>query len=84
MSAVTYVFCHGLNGYGQYDKRYEKKPYWGRASGDVVSAFRSQGYSAFAASVAPQGSAWDRACELYAQIVGARTDYGAAHAREYR
>ena len=84
MDRVTYVFCHGLNGCGQYDKQYEKKPYWGRASGDVVAALRAQGYSAFAASVAPQGSAWDRACELYAQIAGTRTDYGAAHSRKYR
>ncbi|HAM16169.1 MAG TPA: hypothetical protein DCP91_10030 [Eggerthellaceae bacterium] len=84
MAQITYVFCHGLNGSGQYDKRYEKKPYWGRASGDVVAALRAQGYSAFAASVAPQGSAWDRACELYAQIAGTTTDYGAAHSREYR
>ena len=26
--------------------------------------------------VGPLSSAWDRACELYAQLVGARTDYG--------
>ncbi len=84
MTHITYVFCHGLNGTGQYDKKYEKKPYWGRASGDVVAALRAQGYSAFAASVAPQGSAWDRACELYAQIAGVVTDYGVAHSREYR
>ena len=84
MAHITYVFCHGLNGSGQYDEKYEKKPYWGRASGDVVGSLRARGYSAFAASVAPQGSAWDRACELYAQIAGAVTDYGVAHSREYR
>ena len=33
MLRATYVFCHGLNGTGRYDKKYEKKPYWGRASG---------------------------------------------------
>ena len=81
---TTYVFCHGLNGSGQYDKKYEKKPYWGRKSGDVVAELREAGYSAFAASVAPQGSAWDRTCELYAQISGTKTDYGVAHSREYR
>ena len=84
MTRITYVFCHGLSGSGQYDKKYAKKPYWGRKSGDVVAALRDQGYSAFAASVSPQGSTWDRACELYAQIAGTRTDYGAAHSREYR
>jgi len=34
---------------------------------------------AYAASVAPNGSAWDRACELYAQLSGTRVDYGKAH-----
>ena len=81
---VTYIFCHGLNGCGQYDEEYAKKPYWGGESGDVVTKLRDQGYEAYAASVAPQGSAWDRACELYAQLAGTKTDYGVAHSREYR
>lgn len=84
MKHVTYIFCHGLNGSGQYDKTYEKKPYWGASSGDVVAKLRDQGFDAYAASVAPQGSAWDRACELYAQLAGTRTDYGVAHSREYK
>lgn len=83
MSRVTYVLCHGLNGWGQYDEQYEKNPYWGGASGDVAARWREQGVDAFAASVDPHGSAWDRACELYAQIAGARTDYGTAHAATY-
>ena len=84
MSHVTYVFCHGLNGWGSYDEQYQKNPYWGAASGDVVAELRGQGYDAYAASVSPQGSAWDRACELYAQIAGAQVDYGRAHSEEYR
>ncbi len=84
MKRVSYIFCHGLNGSGQYDERYAKKPYWGGASGDVVAKLRTQGYDAYAASVAPQGSAWDRACELYAQLAGTTTDYGVAHSKEYR
>ena len=84
MPNVTYVLCHGLNGWGQYDEQYKEKPYWGGASGDVAARWRDQGVDAYAASVAPQGSAWDRACELYAQIAGTRTDYGASHAATYR
>ena len=84
MGNTTYIFCHGLNGWGQYDEQYAKNPYWGGSSGDVVAELSDLGYSAFAASVSPQGSAWDRACELYAQIAGVRTDYGEAHSREYR
>ena len=84
MSHVTYVFCHGLNGWGEYDEQYKEKPYWGGGSGDVAARWRDQGVDAHAASVAPQGSAWDRACELYAQLAGTRVDYGAAHAATYR
>ena len=29
------------------------------------------------------GSAWDRTCELYAQLTGTRVDYGKAHAEKY-
>ena len=83
MGKLTYVFCHGLNGRGQYDAEYQKRPYWGGKSGDVAAEWRARGVDAFAASVAPQGSAWDRACELYAQIAGTRTDYGKAHSAEY-
>ncbi|MBR0405333.1 MAG: hypothetical protein IJI68_09070 [Eggerthellaceae bacterium] len=84
MEHIAYIFCHGLNGSGQYDEDYAKKPYWGGASGDVVAKLRERGYDAYAASVAPQGSAWDRACELYAQIAGTTTDYGLVHSQEYR
>ena len=84
MQRVTYVFCHGLNGWGQYDEQYAEKPYWGGESGDVVAMLRDQGYEAYAASVAPQGSVWDRACELYAQIAGVRCDYGKAHSDAFR
>lgn len=38
-----------------------------------------QGFSCHAVSVSPEGSAWDHACELYAQLTGTVTDYGAAH-----
>lgn len=84
MQHVTYVFCHGLNGWGQYDEKHEKSSYWGGKSGNVAEKLRDLGYDTCEASVAPQGSAWDRACELYAQIAGVRVDYGEAHSKEYR
>ncbi|MBQ8952538.1 MAG: hypothetical protein IJ048_00345, partial [Clostridia bacterium] len=45
---------------------------------------RRQGFDCHAASVAPTGSAWDRVCELYAQISASRVDYGKAHSAKYR
>ena len=44
---------------------------------------REKGFDSYAASVAPAGSAWDRACELYAQLAGTKVDYGEAHSRKY-
>ena len=34
-------------------------------------------------SVGPISSAWDRACELYAQLTGTTVDYGEAHSKEH-
>ncbi len=76
---MEYVFVHGLSGWGSYDKTYKRMPYWGMFGGDLMKYLRRQGFSCCAASVAPEGSAWDRACELYAQLTGTVTDYGKAH-----
>ncbi len=57
MEKLTYIFCHGLSGWGEYDKAYKRVPYWGVMTGDMISDFRAQGYDVHAASVSPQGSA---------------------------
>ncbi len=72
----TYVFVHGLSGWGHYDFQNKFIPYWGMKNGSLMKQLKKQGFKAYDASVAPQGSAWDRACELYAQLTGTRTDYG--------
>ena len=76
---LTYIFVHGLAGWGSYDAAYKRMPYWGMLGGDLTAYLQNEGYDAYAASVAPNGSAWDRACELYAQLAGTVTDYGKAH-----
>ena len=76
---IKYIYVHGLSGWGSYDAQYEYFPYWGMFGGDVVRYMNEQGYESYAASVDPSGSAWDRACELYAQLSGTRVDYGKAH-----
>ena len=75
----TYVFVHGLSGWGHYDFQNNFFPYWGMKNGSLMKQLRKQGFECYDASVAPQGSAWDRACELYAQLTGTVTDYGAEH-----
>ena len=84
MSKHLYIFVHGLSGWGSYDPVYRVVPYWGMRNGDLMEMLRRQGYDCYAASVSPTGSAWDRACELYAQLAGTVTDYGAAHSRKNR
>ena len=74
-----YIFVHGLSGWGSYDKIYKYYPYWGTSSGDLMKYLRGEGFSCYAASVDPVGSAWDRACELYAQLTGTVVDYGKEH-----
>ena len=80
-TGYTYVLVHGLSGWGSYDKQYKLMPYWGMFGGDLVKYLEKQGIDAAAASVSPHGSAWDRACELYAQLTGTRVDYGEAHSK---
>ena len=80
-SDAAYIFVHGLSGWGSYDKAYNRMPYWGMFGGDLMKYLRGQGFSCWAASVSPEGSAWDRACELYAQLTGTVTDYGKAHSQ---
>ena len=82
-SDTEYIFVHGLSGWGSYDKTYQRMPYWGMFGGDLMAYLRGQGFSCYAASVSPEGSAWDRACELYAQLTGTVTDYGKAHSERY-
>ncbi|MBR6620700.1 MAG: hypothetical protein IKK85_10170 [Clostridia bacterium] len=74
-----YIWVHGLMGWGSYDFYYPLFPYWGMLNGDLMKSLNKAGYECYAASVAPTSSAWDRACELYAQLTGTVVDYGEAH-----
>lgn len=76
------VYVHGLMGWGERDEMYSALPYWGLTS-DLMPYLTGKGYESYAASVGPISSAWDRACELYAQLTGTTVDYGAAHAAQY-
>lgn len=78
-----FVYCHGLSGWGSYDFQNNFMPYWGMFGGDMIKNLNALGYKCSAASVDPDGSAWDRACELYAQIAGCRVDYGKAHSEKF-
>lgn len=74
-----FVFVHGLSGWGSYDFTNKFLKYWGMFNGDLLKYLNNQGFDCYSASVNPQGSAWDRACELYAQLTGTVVDYGKEH-----
>jgi len=74
--AKTIVFIHGMGGWGPEDLG-GKYPYWGEALRQLGSPF-----TVHEAKCGPISSLHDRACEVFAQIKGARIDYGEAHSRE--
>ena len=81
--SYPYVFVHGMGGWGPH---YEEMPYWGgwaASEGNVIEMFNDNGIEAYAATVGPFNSAWDRACELYAQLTGTVVDYGKAHSEKH-
>lgn len=78
---LKFVFVHGLSGWGNYDRIDKFFPYWGLSGGSIIKYLRREGYDCYAASVSPTGSAWDRACELYAQLAGTVVDYGEEHSK---
>jgi len=77
-TTYPYVFVHGINGFG--DDTGLPASYWGATGGALLPALEErQGVLCFAPSLSPIGSAWDRACELYACLAGGVVDYGEAH-----
>lgn len=77
-----WVFVHGMGGWVDWDG----EAYWGGwadSEGDVIALYNSMGVEAYAAEVGPFNSAWDRACEVYAQLTGTVVDYGAAHSEAH-
>ena len=38
MSKLTFVFVHGLSGWGSYDAQYQRMPYWGMRGGDLMKS----------------------------------------------
>lgn len=77
-----YVFVHGMGGWADYNG----EAYWGgwaASEGDVIKLYNDNGIKAYAAVVGPLSSAWDRACELYAQLMGTVVDYGEAHSKAH-
>lgn len=79
-----YIFVHGMGGWAPSGEYYSLSPYWGGglmpgSDTDMIRILNENGIEAYAPAVGPLSSAWDRACELYAQLTGTVVDYGEAH-----
>ncbi len=79
----TYVLVHGMGGWGEKSAMNDVAPYWGSSSGSISAFLRTQDIQVVEVTVGPFSSAWDRACEVYAQLTGTRVDYGEAHSKEH-
>lgn len=77
------IFVHGMYGWGDAEGINKKAPYWGGTTGSIVEYLTGKGIECYATSEGPISSAWDQACELYAQLKGTRVDYGEHHSRVY-
>ena len=77
------IFVHGMFGWGSAIGIDKKAPYWGGTTGNLMEFLTSCNYECYSASVGPVASAWDNACELYAQLMGTQVDYGEAHSKAH-
>ncbi len=74
------ILVHGFTGWGRDELLGFK--YWGGFF-DTETDLNNRGFRVATAAVGPVSSNWDRACELYAQILGIQVDYGAEHAQTH-
>lgn len=78
-----FIYIHGMMGWGEGSPREEGSPYWGtQPENNVMTYLRNKGYEVYNPPVSGLGSAWDRCCELYAQLTGTVVDYGEAHSKQ--
>ena len=78
------IFVHGFLGWGSEDDIDKVIHYWGATRNrDLLAHLREEGFECYNPSVGPFNGVWDRACELYARLMGGRVDYGKVHSEKY-
>lgn len=78
------VFVHGAMGWGEDDLWNKFMRYYGFVRMDIPRMCRTIGLEAVAPSLGPYVPCWDRACDLWAQLVGGTVDYGEVHSKRYK
>jgi len=74
------VLVHGFLGFGPDTYPGTGFLYWGGNIAARMQLYKGS-HAVYTAGVGAVSSNWDRAAELYAQVKGGCTDYGAAHVR---
>lgn len=82
-SNYPFVLVAGLLSYGEEEFLSRFLPYFGLWKTDVRKLYRDKDVRCYIPSLGPFSSAWDKACELYAAIVGGTVDYGKAHSEKH-
>ncbi|MBR3589234.1 MAG: hypothetical protein IKL16_06685 [Clostridia bacterium] len=77
------IFVHGMFGWGKDEGINKIIPYWGATTGSLIEYLDNKNIEAYDVSVGPMSSAWDNACEIYAQLTGTTVDYGEAHSKAH-
>ncbi len=78
------IFVCGFVGWGEQDGVNKLFPYWGiTKKRALLPHLRLKGYEVYAPSIGPFTGAWDRCCELWAQINGGTVDYGKVHSEKH-
>ena len=84
LNNYPFVLVHGLGGWGDDCILGKVAPYWGlRQTRNILPSARAMGFEVYAPTVGAVNSIWDRACELWAQLVGGTVDYGKVHSEKY-
>ena len=83
LNNYPFVLFHGFAGYGDDDLLSKVVPYFGMFSTNIKKFYAKYGVEIYTPSISGYSSMWDRACEMYAHIVGGRVDYGKVHSEKY-
>jgi len=82
LNNYPFVLVHGFAGFGEDEAITKLFPYFGMWNGNINKLYKNLGTECHTPSIGGLSSAWDRACELYANIVGGRVDYGKVHSEK--
>lgn len=77
------ILIHGLLGWGENVLFDKLMPYWGFAPWkNIIPYLRENGYEVYYPNVGFFNCAWDRACEMWAFLMGGTVDYGKVHSEK--